>query len=78
MLLLYDSEKDVFLCARDVRNRIPLYYGTDEMGQFYVASGESFEGTCSRKIAPVPTLVITIVKTRDTKCTSVNGRTLMR
>ncbi|PRP65686.1 asparagine synthase B [Nonlabens agnitus] len=51
---LYDSEKDVFLCARDHQGIIPLYYGTDEMGQFYVASElKALEGTCN-EIAPFP------------------------
>jgi asparagine synthase (glutamine-hydrolysing) len=51
---LYDSEKDVFLCARDHQGIIPLYYGTDDMGQFYVASElKALEGTCN-EIAPFP------------------------
>ena len=51
---LYDSEKDVFLCARDHQGIIPLYYGTDEMGQFYVASElKALEGTCN-EISPFP------------------------
>jgi asparagine synthase (glutamine-hydrolysing) len=51
---LYDSEKDVFLCARDHQGMIPLYYGTDDMGQFYVASElKALEGTCN-EIAPFP------------------------
>ncbi|MEN8817733.1 MAG: asparagine synthase B [Nonlabens sp.] len=51
---LYDSEKDVFLCARDHQGMIPLYYGYDEMGQFYVASElKALEGTCN-EISPFP------------------------
>ncbi|OUS13304.1 asparagine synthase B, partial [Nonlabens dokdonensis] len=51
---LYDSVKDVFLCARDHQGIIPLYYGTDDMGQFYVASElKALEGTCN-EIAPFP------------------------
>ncbi|WP_194851040.1 asparagine synthase B [Nonlabens antarcticus] len=51
---LYDSEKDLFLCARDHQGIIPLYYGRDEMGQFYVASElKALEGTCN-EIAPFP------------------------
>jgi asparagine synthase (glutamine-hydrolysing) len=51
---LYDSEKDVFLCARDHQGMIPLYYGYDELGQFYVASElKALEGTCN-DIAPFP------------------------
>lgn len=51
---LYDSEKDVFLCARDHQGIIPLYYGTDELGQFYVASElKALEGTCN-EINPFP------------------------
>ncbi|MDP5076945.1 MAG: asparagine synthase B, partial [Nonlabens sp.] len=51
---LYDSKKDVFLCARDHQGIIPLYYGTDELGQFYVASElKALEGTCN-EIAQFP------------------------
>lgn len=51
---LYDSQKDVFLCARDHQGIIPLYYGTDELGQFYVASElKALEGTCN-EISPFP------------------------
>lgn len=51
---LYDSQKDVFLCARDHQGIIPLYHGTDELGQFYVASElKALEGTCN-EIAPFP------------------------
>jgi asparagine synthase (glutamine-hydrolysing) len=45
---LYDAKKNVFLCARDHQGIIPLYYGTDELGQFYVASElKALEGTCN-------------------------------
>lgn len=51
---LYDSNTDTYLCARDHQGIIPLYYGTDEMGQFYVASElKALEGTC-KEIAPFP------------------------
>jgi asparagine synthase (glutamine-hydrolysing) len=51
---LYDSEKDIFLCARDHQGIIPLYYGTDDLGQFYVASElKALEGTCN-EIKPFP------------------------
>ncbi len=46
---LYDATKDVFLVARDHMGIIPLYYGTDEIGQFYVSSElKSLEGFCGR------------------------------
>ncbi len=45
---LYDEEKDAFLIARDHMGIIPLYYGTDNDGQFYVASElKALEGICS-------------------------------
>lgn len=45
---LYDEEKDAFLIARDHIGIIPLYYGTDNNGQFYVASElKALEGICS-------------------------------
>jgi len=45
---LYDEEKDAFLIARDHMGIIPLYYGTDNNGQFYVASElKALEGICS-------------------------------
>lgn len=45
---LYDEEKDAFLIARDHMGIIPLYYGTDNQGQFYVASElKALEGVCS-------------------------------
>ncbi len=51
---LYDSANDVFLCARDHQGIIPLYYGTDDLGQFYVASElKALEGVCN-EIAPFP------------------------
>lgn len=36
--VLYDAVKDSYLVARDHIGIIPLYYGYDEDGQFYVAS----------------------------------------
>ncbi len=36
--ILYDAEKDSYLVARDHIGIIPLYYGYDEHGNFYVAS----------------------------------------
>jgi asparagine synthase (glutamine-hydrolysing) len=51
---LYDSKNDTYLCARDHQGIIPLYYGHDELGQFYVASElKALEGTCN-EIAPFP------------------------
>lgn len=45
---LYDEEKDAFLIARDHMGIIPLYYGFDNYGQFYVASElKALEGVCS-------------------------------
>jgi asparagine synthase (glutamine-hydrolysing) len=45
---LYDEEKDAFLIARDHMGIIPMYYGTDNNGQFYVASElKALEGICS-------------------------------
>jgi asparagine synthase (glutamine-hydrolysing) len=45
---LYDEEKDAFLIVRDHMGIIPLYYGTDNYGQFYVASElKALEGVCS-------------------------------
>lgn len=45
---LYDEEKDSFLITRDHMGIIPLYYGTDNEGQFYVASElKALEGICS-------------------------------
>ena len=35
---LYDSEKDVYLIARDEIGVIPLYQGWDKAGRYYVAS----------------------------------------
>ncbi len=52
---LYDTRTDEYLCARDHQGIIPLYHGTDELGQFYVASElKALEGTCN-EIAPFPT-----------------------
>ncbi|QQT26471.1 asparagine synthase B [Sphingobacterium spiritivorum] len=46
---LYDAGKDVFLVARDHMGIIPLYYGTDEQGQFFVSSElKSLEGFCTQ------------------------------
>ncbi|MET3731570.1 asparagine synthase B [Moheibacter stercoris] len=45
---LYDEEKNSFLIARDHMGIIPLYYGTDNNGQFFVASElKALEGVCS-------------------------------
>lgn len=45
---LYDSEKDVYLVARDHIGIIPLYQGRDKDGRFYVASElKALEGTCT-------------------------------
>src|SRR5574344_73742 len=45
---LYDSEKDLYLIARDSIGVIPLYTGYDNAGQFYVASElKALEGVCS-------------------------------
>ncbi len=44
---LYDSEKDVFLIARDPIGVIPLYMGSDPDGTLYVASElKALEGFC--------------------------------
>ena len=44
---LYDSEKDVYLIARDVIGVIPLYQGWDKAGRYYVASElKALEGDC--------------------------------
>ncbi|MGJ1420818.1 asparagine synthase B [Sphingobacterium spiritivorum] len=46
---LYDASKDIFLVARDHMGIIPLYYGTDERGQFFVSSElKSLEGFCTQ------------------------------
>ncbi|GGH25817.1 asparagine synthase B [Sphingobacterium alkalisoli] len=46
---LYDSRNDSYFVARDHMGIIPLYYGYDEKGQFFVASElKSLEGFCSR------------------------------
>ena len=45
---LYDSRDDSFFVARDHMGIIPLYYGRDEQGQFFVSSElKSLEGFCS-------------------------------
>lgn len=44
---LYDSEKDVYLIARDEIGVIPLYQGWDKAGRYYVASElKALEGHC--------------------------------
>ncbi|MGJ1320274.1 asparagine synthase B [Sphingobacterium spiritivorum] len=46
---LYDASKDIFLVARDHMGIIPLYYGTDDQGQFFVSSElKSLEGFCTQ------------------------------
>lgn len=45
---LYDENNDSFLIARDHMGIIPLYYGTDNQGKFYIASElKALEGICS-------------------------------
>ncbi len=45
---LYDSEKDVYLVARDHIGIIPLYQGWDSEGHYYVASElKALEGICT-------------------------------
>ncbi|VTQ03048.1 asparagine synthase B [Sphingobacterium daejeonense] len=45
---LYDAREDSFFIARDQMGIIPLYYGKDEFGQFFVASElKSLEGFCT-------------------------------
>ena len=45
---LYDTEKDVYLVARDEIGVIPLYQGWDNDGRYYVASElKSLDGICS-------------------------------
>lgn len=47
--VLYDSRDGSYFVARDHMGIIPLYYGQDELGQFFVASElKSLEGFCSR------------------------------
>ncbi|MFZ4860579.1 asparagine synthase B [Sphingobacterium sp. Mn56C] len=44
---LYDARDNSFFIARDHMGIIPLYYGTDSLGQFFVASElKSLEGFC--------------------------------
>ena len=44
---LYDSERDVYLVARDQIGVIPLYQGWDKAGRYYVASElKALEGDC--------------------------------
>lgn len=46
---LYDHTKDSFLIARDHVGIIPLYYGTDSIGQLFVASElKALEGFCTQ------------------------------
>lgn len=46
---LYDSEKDIYLIARDHMGIIPLYQGWDKYGDFYVASElKALEGVCKK------------------------------
>ncbi|MBP3942689.1 asparagine synthase B [Sphingobacteriaceae bacterium WQ 2009] len=45
---LYDARNDAYFIARDHMGIIPLYYGTDAKGQFFVASElKSLEGFCT-------------------------------
>ncbi|MCS3553660.1 MULTISPECIES: asparagine synthase B [unclassified Sphingobacterium] len=45
---LYDARNDSFFVARDHMGIIPLYYGMDDKGQFFVASElKSLEGFCT-------------------------------
>ena len=45
---LYDSEKDVYMIARDEIGVIPLYQGWDKAGRYYVASElKALEGECT-------------------------------
>ncbi|MFB6320716.1 asparagine synthase B [Saccharicrinis sp. FJH54] len=45
---LYDSEKDIYLAARDQIGVIPMYRGWDKFGNFYVASElKALEGYCN-------------------------------
>lgn len=45
---LYDSEKDVYMVARDHIGIIPLYQGWDADGHYYVASElKALEGVCT-------------------------------
>ena len=44
---LYDSEKDMYLIARDEIGVVPLYQGWDKNGRYYVASElKALEGYC--------------------------------
>ncbi len=46
---LYDSRDGSYFVGRDHMGIIPLYYGQDDLGQFFVASElKSLEGFCSR------------------------------
>jgi len=46
---LYDTHKNEFFIARDHMGIIPLYYGWDRKGTFYVASElKALEGVCNR------------------------------
>ena len=47
--VIYDSEKDAYLIARDHMGIIPLYVGWDIFGTLYVASElKALEGTCNK------------------------------
>lgn len=47
--VIYDSEKDAYLIARDHMGIIPLYIGWDIFGTLYVASElKALEGTCNK------------------------------
>ena len=53
-MILYDSEKDLFLAARDPIGIRPLYYGTDENGAVVFASeAKNLTGICE-DIMPFP------------------------
>ena len=46
---LYDVEEDAYLIARDHMGIIPMYSGSDQFGNFYVASElKALEGYCNR------------------------------
>ena len=46
---LYDTHKNEFFIARDHMGIIPLYYGWDRKGTFYVASElKALEGVCNK------------------------------
>ena len=46
---LYDKENDCYFIARDHIGVMPLYMGTDKLGNFYVASElKALEGVCNK------------------------------